>query len=175
MRKLITLSALTALLLTAGTGCLKDKDFEDQEYGLQVKEVKAVSFPQAPGGPILAGIASLGTPQTIDGPVLILEQEGVAATDVKVTITIDNALATDEGLEILPVGSYSLNTLTVTIPAGERISDFLKVVFPNASALDASKTFGIGLRITAIDQGYTIARNMSTVVISINVKKPLCR
>jgi Domain of unknown function (DUF1735) len=170
MRKVLISSALASLLLTAGTGCLKDKDFEDQKYGLQVKEVKAVTFVEAPGGPLLAGIASVTTSQTIDGPVLSLEQEGVASSDVKVTIAIDPNLATALGLTPLPTPSYSLSSLTPTIAAGTKLYDGLKITVPNASTLDASKTFGIGLRITAVDQGYIIAKNYSEIVISLNVK-----
>jgi hypothetical protein len=171
MRKVL-LSLLAGLVITAGTGCLKDKDFEDQKYGIQIQEVKGVSFPQSVGGPIVAGIVSQATPQTIDGPLIALEGETTPSSNVTVTLQIDDALATAEGLSLLPLTAYSINSLTVTIPAGSKVSDFLKITFPNASTLDASKSFGIGLKISAVDQGYKIAKNMSNIVVSINIKNP---
>ncbi|MBC7948704.1 MAG: DUF1735 domain-containing protein [Chitinophagaceae bacterium] len=169
MRKILLSMTLGGLLLTVGTGCLKDKDFEDQKYGIQIGDVKAVSFPQAPASPIVSGIVSQTATQTIDGPNIVLEQGGRATSDVKVTIAINNALVTGEGLEILPVGSYTLNTLEVTIPAGSTLDETLKITFPNASLLDANKSYGIGLTITAVTPGYTIASNQKNIVIAINI------
>jgi hypothetical protein len=70
----------------------------------------------------------------------------------------------------LPASSYSLNSVTVTVPAGTNVSDAIKITFPNAGTLDATQSYGIGFKITTVDQGYTIAKNMSTIVIAINIK-----
>jgi hypothetical protein len=46
MRKILLSGGLAALLGLMIVGCLKDEDFEDQQYGLQVPNVNGVSFPE---------------------------------------------------------------------------------------------------------------------------------
>jgi hypothetical protein len=170
MRKLLFFTLAVSVIATI-SGCLKDKEFENEEYGIQIKEVKGVTFTQAIKSPIVIGILSQSSSQTVDGPLLALEQDGVPSTDVKVTIAIDNSLI-PAGYVAMPVGAFSINSLTVTIPSGKKISDFLKIVIPNASTLDATKIYAVGLKISSVDQGYTISGNMSKIVIAFTVKNP---
>lgn len=169
MRKVLLFTLAASLIFTI-SGCLKDKGFEKQQYGIQVVEVKAVAFPQSTSSPIVIGINSQATTQTVDGPTITTEQDGVVTSPVTVTIAINNTLVTDAGLTLFPVGGYSVNSLTVTIPAGEKFSSFLKVTIPNSSSLDATKSYGIGLTISAVDQGYKIASNFKNVVLQFNIK-----
>jgi hypothetical protein len=89
---------------------------------------------------------------------------------VTVNLATDDALVTAAGLELMPAGAYTINSLNVTIPAGEITSDALKITIPDANSLDPTKKYGIGFKITSADQGYTVAKNLSTMVIAFAIK-----
>lgn len=176
--KKITLSAIViASFLFAGTGCLKDKEFESEEYGTQIKDVKGVAFPLAPSSPIIGSINSQTTTQDFQLPNVVLNQEGAAATDVTVTITPNNgliadAMAADPALDLteLPSSAYSISTLSVVIPAGQKFSDVFKLTIPNSASLDPNNTYALGFSITAVSAGYTIAANQKDVVVGFAIK-----
>jgi len=176
--KKITLSLLViASLLFAGTGCLKDKKFEAQEYGTQIADIKGVAFPLAASSPIIGSINSQATAQEFQLPNVVLNQEGKAATDVTVTITPNNALiaeamAADPTLDLteLPADAYTVSTLSVVIPAGQSFSDVFKLTIPNSTLLDPTATYALGYSITAVSAGYTIAANQKDVVVGFAIK-----
>lgn len=171
MRKFsLPLTLGACLLLVAGAGCLKDKGYDDQDYGLQVNERKGVAFPQAAASPIAVGINSQTAPLTIEGPGLALEQNSIASSNVTITVVMNNTLVTDAGKTVMPAGSFSIPSLTVTIPAGSKFSDALKITFPNTSLLDPTKEYGLGFTISAVDQGYTIAANQKNVLFTFTIK-----
>jgi Domain of unknown function (DUF1735) len=169
MRKIVLYTLAASLVITMA-GCLKDKGFEDQKYGIQIKEMKGVAFPESPSSPIVVGLNSQTAAQTVQGPYITLEEDKPAAKDVKVTIALNNALVTAAGYTVLPVGSFSASTLNVTIPAGEKFSDVIKLTFPNTSLLDATLEYAIGFTITTADQGYSIASNMKEVLFVFTIK-----
>lgn len=176
--KRILITAFSAITLSAlVSSCLKDKGFEDQKYGTIVKEVKGVAFPLAPTSPVLGSINSLTESQTYQLPNITLEQEGVAASDVTVTVSLNNALVDaantqDPSLDltVLPADAYTLSTTSVVIPKGSKFSDALKLVIPNSSSLDPNLTYALGFSITAVSAGYTIAANQKDVVIGFAIK-----
>ena len=170
MRKILLSGGLAALLVVMVVGCLKDEDFEDQQYGLQVPAVNGVSFPEKLQSPVTKGIVAQSSPQDVTGPLLSLNVAEAPSSPVTITLATDDALVTAEGLELMPAGSYTINSLNVTIPAGEITSDALKITVPDANALDPTKKYGIGFKITSVDQGYTIAKNLSTMVIAFAIK-----
>ena len=153
-------------------GCLKDEDFEDQQYGLQVPAVNGVSFPEKLQSPVTKGIVAQSSAQDVTGPLLSLNTASAPSSPVTVNLATDDALVTAEGLELMPAGSYSINSLNITIPAGEITSDALKITIPNANSLDPTKKYGIGFKIASVDQGYTVAKNLSTMVIAFAIKNP---
>lgn len=169
MKKLsLPLALAAAVLLVAGAGCLKDKEFEDEEYGVQINEVKGVAFPQ--NNPITLAITAQTTPLTVDGPVITLEQNDIAASDVTITVVLNDALVTDAEKTVMPVGSFTIPSLTVTIPAGQKFSDALKITITNSLVLDPNQEYGIGFTISAVDQGYTIAANQKNMLFVFTVK-----
>jgi len=170
MRKILLSGALASLLLVLGIGCLKDDDFEDQQYGLQVPNLAGVSFPQKLQSPVTIGIIAQAASQEVTGPLLSLDGSTPPSSPVTVTLELDDALATAEGLELMPAGSFSVNSLTVTIPAGAIKSDAVKIIVPNALILDPTKKYGVGFKINSVDQGYTVAKNLSTMVIAFAIK-----
>ncbi len=170
MRKILLSGGLAALLAFMVVGCLKDEEFEDQRYGLQVPNVNAVSFPEVLQSPVTKGIVAQSTPQDVTGPLLALNSNGASSSPVTISLSTDDALVTAEGLELMPAGSYTINSLNVTVPAGEITSDAIKITIADALALDATKKYGIGFKIASADQGYTVAKNLSTMVVAFTIK-----
>jgi len=172
MRKILLSGGLVALLAVMVVGCLKDEEFEDQQYGLQVPNVNGVSFPERLKSPLVKGVLPEATSQEVGGPLLSLNVAGAPSAPVTIALAIDDALvhAEDTTLELMPAGSYSVNTLSVTVPAGSITSDELKITIPDATILDPTKKYGIGFKITSADQGYTVAKNLSTMVIAIAIR-----
>lgn len=170
MKKLSLLYMLFAMVLFAGTGCLKDDDFENQKYGLQINEVKAVAFPQTSKSPVIVGITGQAAPIIVDGPFITIEGEGAATSDVTVKLEFDNSIVTAKGLTPLPAGSYSMNKMETVIKAGDSSVRDLKITVNNSDALDPNKSYGIGIKMTSVNGGYQIAKNMSTVIIGFTIK-----
>lgn len=170
MKKLPLLFLLFATLLITITGCLKDKDFENQKYGIQINEVKAVAFPQAPKSPVVVGITGQADPLTVAGPFITLEGSGVPSADVHVKLEFSDASVTEKGLTLLPAGSYSLNTMEPTIKAGETFTRELEITVLKSNELDPSIKYGVGIKIASADQGYNIPSNSGVVVIGFTIK-----
>ncbi|RZK98307.1 MAG: DUF1735 domain-containing protein, partial [Pedobacter sp.] len=165
MKKLIAIFALSVSILNVG--CLKDKGFEDEKYGIQIKETKGVSFPESSSSPKAVALVSSTTLQTAKVGVT-LESAEPAASDVTVNITVNNALATSMGLTAVPGTAVNIPA-TITIPAGQRMAE-LVVSFPNATVLDPNKKYGIGLSISSATGGYKVSSNLKDLVLSISIK-----
>jgi hypothetical protein len=169
MKRKINLSIACAALAFALTGCLKDKGFENGEYGVPVVEKKAISIPQAVNGTIAAGIFSIAEPQTIAAPIYALEAINPLSSDVNVQFALKPSLvAADPDLTLLPADKYQIN-LSGKIKAGKYV-DTLKIIVPDASGLDPTQTYALGLELVSADNGCQIAANMKEVVIKIVIK-----
>jgi hypothetical protein len=167
MKKYLVSFLFAGVVVAGVTGCLKDEGFEDQQYGTVVSEQKGISFPQSTVSPISVALNSVDTVQRISTAVN-LESSGPAREDITVSLTVNPTLATDAGLEPLPAGSFIVPA-TVTIPAGQRFVDVV-ITIPNASILNPVRKYGLGLTISGVSNGYTIASNMKNVVFSFNIK-----
>lgn len=164
--KKIVIYSLALMVTNIMAGCLKDKDFEDQKYGLAIKEVKGVTFPEAPV--LVTGLDAISTPQTIT-TVVHLESDEPAPQDIKVQLELDPDLATDAGYTALLPTSFS-TSLTVTIPAGKRMGE-LNILIPNAGNLNPTVTHGMGFRIISTDPGgITLAANFKELVVAFSIK-----
>ena len=150
------------------TGCLKDENFENDSYGIRITEIKGVAFPQTAGSPIARDILAQTVSQTIDGPFIVLEQDVAATSDVRVKLVINNALLSPDVLP-LPATSYTLSAMEAIIPAGKK-STQIKITFPNATVLDATKLYGIGLSISEVTAGYKIAGNQKDIVVTFSIR-----
>ena len=158
-------------LFVAVTGCLKDKGFEDQKYGIQiVPGSRAVAFPKAPNSPVIIGITGRATPLTVSGPAITIEGDGPATSDVSVKLAFNDALVTAKGLTLLPTGSYSLSTTTAVIKSGKSFDSTLKITLNNSNTLDPTKTYGVGISMTSVDGGYSLAENSKNIVIGFTIK-----
>lgn len=159
------------------TGCLKDKGFNNFEYGINDPDTQppGVGFPRAAAAKYSIGINLLSTPQELTGVVYVnLESGKPASSDVHVTLTLNDALRvaynSDNGTNILamPTSLFTL-PLEVLIPAGQRNGE-VAVTIPDASGLNPNNTYGIGVTISAVDGGYKIADNLKDLFIEIGVK-----
>jgi hypothetical protein len=169
MKRKINLSIACAALAIALTGCLKDKGFENGEYGVPVVEKKAVSLPQSVNGSVGAGIFSIAEPQTIAAPVFALEAINPLSSDVNVQFALKPSLvAADTNLTLLPADKYQIN-LSGKIKAG-KYNDTLQIIIPDASDLDPTQTYALGLELVSADNGCQIAANMKEVLIKIVIK-----
>lgn len=162
MKKLL-LSSLIALSIL-GTGCLKDKDYEDEKYGTLNTEVKGISFvrsiyPEA----ILAD----ATPQTISTVQVGLSANELPKTSMSYTVAVAPTLI-PAGTTLLPASAYTFKA-TNTVPAGTYNAPF-EVVILNASLLNSNIRYGIAFTITSADNGYTVAQNSKVFSMSINIK-----
>ena len=169
MRKISLFSTLTlSVFLLAG--CLKDKGFDNGEYGTVVNEVKAVAFPQAPTSPVTVAITGTPNPVTVPGPLITVEASGPASSDIQLQLAFDDVLVTAEGLTPLPAGSYTLSTMTPVIPKDSSFINNLTLTITNSDQLDPNIKYGVGIKITSASSGYQIARNMSEVIIAFAIK-----
>lgn len=180
MKKISILSSLSALLLVLGTGCLKDKGFENGQYGLNVTDIKAVAFPNSGSSPLGYGLDVSASAQVVNGLLAVtLETSGVAEADITVTISNTTGTAgagdiknhndaTGENVQVLPAALWTVPASFV-IPAGQK---FIKLPFTisNTTSLNPNLAYGIGLTITSASNGYQVAQNLKNMVIIFSVK-----
>ena len=170
MKNILVASFLFAVLLFVGSGCLKDKGFEDNEYGIQVKEIRGVAFPQASSSPVVVGITGQAAPLKVAGPFITIEGDAAASVDVNIKLAFSDALVTAKGLTPLPAGSYSLSTTDAVIKGGERSISDLELTVNNSDALDPNISYGIGITMASVGAGYILAQNSKDVVIGFTIK-----
>lgn len=164
----IVIFALLLAFSSSLLSCLKDKGYDNQDYGIQAKEVVGVSFPESPKSPILTSLSSLTTEQTLSTN-LILESDAVASTDVVVQLVNNPTLVASSGYTGVPSGGVIIQT-SATIKAGSTIIPVV-LRFPNSTLLDATKTYAVGLSISSVSpNGYTIASNMKDIVIAFSIR-----
>jgi len=180
MKKITSFLTIVAVLMVVAMGCLKDKDFEAQRYGLQIAEVKAVAFPGAVSSPLSFGLDVSASTQVINDLLyLTLEINGVAETDVVVTLTntTGTALSGDiaaynaangTNVQVLPSAIWSV-PLTVTIPAGSK-NIMIPITVTNTTGLNPNLSYGIGLTIANATAGYQVAANMKKILVIFSVK-----
>ena len=165
----VFLATITWLAITL-TGCLKDKDFENEKYGIQVQELKAVAFPLAARSPIMNAITGQPDALTVNGPVIAIEHHLPTPSDLHMTLEFDDALVTAADLEPLPAGTYSINNMEPVIKAGDSTYRLMQVTVTGTDVLDPNKAYGIGIRITSADGGYQLARNQKEIVVGFTIK-----
>lgn len=170
MKKISILFSATALafVMTAGTGCLKD----DEDFGINISEKKAVSFPE--NGEKSIAVNSQATPLLFAAANASIENSGAAGGNIQVSLSVDNtSVPTDidgNGDTLtLPSGSFSIPA-SLTIPAGKTLSDTMVITFNNTSALNATAAYFVGVKITSVDQGYIVAENQKLIIFKISIK-----
>ncbi len=177
MKKILSHTFLFAALVIAGMGCLKDKGFDNHEYGINDPDGSpaGVGFVNGTGARAKNSYGlDVGTNLKIPDIVINFDA-GVAPTkDVRITLVVDPTIVTDynaangTNTQVLPTSAYSF-PLTVTIPAGQRLVSF-NISIPSSINLNPTIEYGIGIRIASVDGGFVIARNLRNLFYAINIK-----
>jgi hypothetical protein len=175
MKKILSSLSITSVLVLALSGCLKDKGFEDNEYGINNPSGSgaAVGFYKGITPKNGFGVNAVATSQTIP---IVLSYTGTdaPAKDVTVTLSLDNSLVTSyntaNGTSTVPATATQIVIpATVVIPAGQRTTTF-NITVPNATVFDPTKEYGIGLKIASVDNNVKIASNLQNLFVAINIK-----
>lgn len=168
-----------AFLAFSITGCLKDKGFDNYQYGINDPDTQppGVGFPLSkPGGKYTVGL-NAGTPtlQVVNDVVFVNILGGNAKSDVKVTLRVNDALRTayntanGTAISAFPTSFYNLPSLEVTIPAGSQ-NGMIPVNIPTTVPMDPSTSYGLGLTIASVSGGYTVAENMKNLLLEFTLK-----
>jgi hypothetical protein len=176
MKKII-FSCLAAVTILSS--CLKDKGFDNHEYGIKDPSgsPKGVSFPLGVNDINTFGLdAASPNLQVVSNAVVVNSETGDnPTTDVNVKLVLDPTLLTqynaDNGTTILPFDPqyYSLSSLNLVIKAGKDRGN-IDIKIPSTVPLDLNKSYGIGFRIVSVDNGYTIANNLKSLLLEFNLK-----
>jgi len=171
------LSASAAFVLLTTAGCLKDEGFDNNEYGIKnpAGQPKGVLFQEAKVNaagtqtPTIKGILPDATPQSVQTLVKIAADQA-AASDIHIKLVANNDLLTGTGLTALDALYYTIASMDIVIPKGQKYVQFV-ITVPNASIIDPSVVYGLGFTISSVTESdYTIAANSKNLVVGIAIK-----
>ncbi|MCX6318549.1 MAG: DUF1735 domain-containing protein [Bacteroidetes bacterium] len=178
MKRIILSSLFIAGVAVAFTGCLKDKGFENNEYGIYNPESQppGVGFPYGSKSKTDYGLDVSASAQTVPGIVYVnLESATAAKADVNVTMVNNTTallaaynLANSTSILPLPTALYSVPLSLKILSGGRNVET--EITISNTTGLDPNKSYAIGLTITAVDGGYKIAENLKNLLIVFSVK-----
>jgi hypothetical protein len=155
------------------SSCLKDEGFDNGEYGTVNKNTegqKWISIPLAANAVNTVGVESKPGFQPINLFPVSFDFKDPAAADITATVRLNNALITDPNVVILPTSAYTLTTNTLTVKAGQRISDPL-VLGLNTDALDPTKKYGIAFTLESVSPSdISIPTNLRNAVFVFTIK-----
>jgi hypothetical protein len=174
--KLLNIRFLFALVATAlfGTGCLKDDNYDDGRYGINLDGAsKLVEI----AGPVdgFVNIDLVGSPNdtTVD-IVLVRLAGGNADKDVQVTLALDpnivDAYNTAHGTsyEVPAANQFTIPSLTVTIPAGQKTGNLRLSAKPNNLF---GGDYALGVRIVSVsDPNVKVSSNWGTQVVGLTIR-----
>ncbi|GEM_PF-404708 len=178
MKKIIVGSFFLTVLSFVFTGCLKDKGFDNYEYGINDPDTQppGVGFPFGSKAKNDVGVDVSGSVQTIENLVYVnLEAGTTPSADINVTISNNTTAlltayntANGTAIQALPTALWNVAT-TITIPAGGRNAT-VPLNITSTLSLDPNVQYAVGLTITAADGNYKIAENLKNLFIVIGVK-----
>jgi hypothetical protein len=176
MKKLLFIPLFTAVTMIL-TGCLKDKGFENGEYGINDPDTQpaGVGFPRALAAKYTVGIDLSATSQTVNNVVYVnLGSGSPAPNDIVITLALNPNLRiaynTANGTNILALDPALFQVgLSVTIPAGQRNAQ-IPIIFPNTSTLDPNQSYGFGISIVSVTGNYIIASNLDDLFLEVSLK-----
>jgi hypothetical protein len=178
MKKILSISLVIAVLAVAFTGCLKDKGFDNGTYGINDPDTQppGVGFPFGSKTKNDWGLDVTSTNQPVTGLVYVnLEAGALPKSDIKITLADNSAAmvtaynaANGTNIQVLPAAIWNVLT-SLTIPAGGRNIE-VPLNVTSTLALNSALQYAVGLRISAVDGGYTIAENLRNLFIVFSVK-----
>ena len=174
--KLYLKAIASIVLLFSLSSCLKDKGYNDQQYGLNdLNSVRYVSFVQSfeRDGNKVTGI--LTSPVEEDYEFIVLNISGSkTSADITVNLAIDNTIVTAfntaNGTSYLPLPSANyVLPLSITYPAG---TDFLPYKLRvKKGGLDVTKAYALGVKIIGTsDPSIKLSTNGNQRMISFLIK-----
>lgn len=175
MRNLLKITTLLAFCALTFSSCLKDKGFENNEYGINLNDGSPAAVGFLRGALAKTSFGVDVDPGTQFGELVVSYTGEVApSADVTLTLSIDNSLiaayntANSGTIQALPAAGSNVPT-TFVIPAGQRFAK-LKVGVVNTTVLNPNIEYGVGIRITAVSGGVKIASNLEKILVTFNIK-----
>jgi hypothetical protein len=176
MKKIALASVLFAAIAFAG--CLKDKGFDNHEYGINDPDTQppGVGFTFGYKAKNDYGLDVSASAQIINNLLVIKILAGTPpASDVTVTLTNTTAAqvaaynaANGTSIQALPTAILNI-PLSIVIPAGA-MDVKLPITVSNTTALNPNVQYALGLTIASATSGYTIADNFKNLFIVFGVK-----
>lgn len=172
MKHSISIFLLAVMGLTL-TSCLKDEDFENHVYGLTgASGGELLTFVGAPGSATRLDYFEYDT--TFSLATVQIASDHDNGQDLKIRLVVDNAVIDEyndaNGTEYKPAPTnlYTLGSLDITIPKGQKEIELPITVNPSDLANDL---YAVGLRIESITSGNnTISSNLGKIVAAVLVK-----
>jgi hypothetical protein len=182
MKRILLTSILFSAVSFMITGCLKDKGFDNHEYGINDPDTAKPGVGFSKGNKAQTfGLEVSATNQAVPGMVFVALFDGEPAKQpVQVTL-VDNTTAllaaynAVNGTNVLPLPTnlYSLPSMTITVPVGAYNVE-VPINVSNTTALDPNKSYAVGYSITAVNGGdYQIAENLKNLLVVFSVKNRL--
>jgi hypothetical protein len=175
--KFLDIRMLFAFIAIAifGTACLKDKNFDDGKYGIDLDGApKIVEL----AGPVdgFVNIDLVGSPNdTTVKIVLVRLAGGNADKDLQVTLALDPGVVTAYNTAhasnyVVPAANqYSIPSLTVTIPAGQKTGNLSLTAKPNN--LFGTDEYALGIRVVSVsDPNVRVSGNFGTQVVGLTIR-----
>jgi hypothetical protein len=179
MKKIIASSLLLVTMAFAFSGCLKDKGFENNQYGINDPDNQppGVGFPLGANKKNGFGLDVSGAAQLVNGLVYVnLEAGTPAASDITITLEDKSTelvtaynVANGTNIQVLSPALYSIPSLTLIIPAGQR-SVQIPITVASTLTLDPNKSYGVALRIASVSNNLKIASNLRDLLIEFSIK-----
>lgn len=178
MKKLVLNALLFSAVSFGLTSCLKDKGFENFEYGINDPDTAppGVGFLNGTKPKNDLGLEVSADPQQANDLLIVKLLSGnTSGSDIQVTIA-DNTTAllaaynaaNGTSIVALPAALWSVPG-SLTIPAGQYINQ-VPLTVSNTTSLDPNTQYAVGLTITDVTNGLRIASNMDDLFIVISVK-----
>lgn len=170
--KTFSILGFVAIVLS---GCLKDKEYDDMERGINIdgsKKLVEISGPIT--GFINVDLVGSDNDTIVNVVRVRLASESPAAQDLQVTLALDPTLVTEYNAEhgtnyTVPDASlYTIPSLTVTIPKGSRDGILQLTASPNDLL---GEEYALGFRITSVsDPSVIISGNYRTQVAGLTIR-----
>lgn len=181
--KQITIAGAMALVLTTGTGCLKDKLSDDQLTDPNISgSPKMIEIPGTVkdskffNSASIVSVPNSKNDTTFDVVYVRLAADQPASEDIQVQLELDDKLldayndSSGTSLEQPPASVYSFDntSLLVTIPKGSRQGSLKMKVVPEKIA-DGPYAFGFRIK-SVSNSGYRISGNFGNTVAVVGVR-----
>ena len=168
------LFAFTAIAIF-GTSCLKDDNYDDGKYGIDLAEPQSLI---EIAGPVegFVNIDLVGSPNDTTVDIVVVRLAGgVADKDVQVTLALDPAVVTAYNTEhgtayATPAANqFSIPSMTVTIPAGQKTATLRLTAKPNN--LFGAVEYALGVKLVSVsDPNVKLSGNFNTQVVGLTIR-----